>query len=442
MTPLESALSAWIAFHGELGVDMQAYLLPPATEKQVVAVEEKIGYRLPEDLRELYKIANGQWVMYDDDESLITVDGEARWAPLFGNYEFLTLDRALERYEFYLDMYTSEAEFNTKYYAANPDQHYEPTVWEVREGDAVDEAGWNPQWFTFAGSGANGYSVDMAPPRGGAPGQVVLHGADEWVLQVVGHSVTDMMEQAVTHLSPDEEHRYDYNERDGGYMANVFFNIDWRAELYIPEEQRETPAAYVEWMNEQSLADEEQREKLDLWLQGRNLSEEQRNSYMEWLSYMSIRNTPKMPPMSVIMEMQMQRLAQGELPDFSEVIDGIGAGMQPDEKTMDLREHAMSLATLHLRSDAMFSPFDISMTVDEAVALYHDYKFETGEWTQDEVNRIKKFEVDVKNLPVNIEDGFSMMSSTDSTLTVCTSSFDEETYKSTETCFDVDLTGL
>lgn len=218
----------------------------------------------------------------------------------------------------------------------------------------------DPNWFTFACSDANGCSVDMAPPRGGAPGQVVLHGADEWVLQVVGQSVTDMMEQAVTHLSTDE-YRYDYNERDGGYRASVFFNMVWRAEL----------------------------------------------------------------------------------PDIPEVITGFMAGLQSDEKARELREHAMNLVIVYSSSETIPTPFDIAMPVDEAVAPYHEYKFEIGEWTQDELSRMQKFEEDVKALPVNAEDGFiSMMSSSQSTLTVCTSSFDEETYKSTETCHDLDISGL
>jgi len=207
MSRLETALTAWIAFHAQLGVDVDAFFLPPASEAQIAEVEEQIGYRLPEDLRELYKITNGQWNTYDGDSSVLDVDRDQRWAPLFGNYDFLPLHEALEKYQFYLESYTSEKEFNKKYYAANPDKTYVPTVWEVREGDSVDEAGWNPSWFTFAGSDANTYSVDLSPPHGGNPGQVVLHGADEWILQVVGHSITDMMEQAVTHLSSDEEHR-------------------------------------------------------------------------------------------------------------------------------------------------------------------------------------------------------------------------------------------
>ena len=53
MTPLEYALVAWVTFNAELGVDMEATFLPPATEAEIVAVELEIGYRLPEDLREL-----------------------------------------------------------------------------------------------------------------------------------------------------------------------------------------------------------------------------------------------------------------------------------------------------------------------------------------------------------------------------------------------------
>lgn len=134
MTPLEYALSAWIAFHAELGVEIEATFLPPATEEQIVDVETEIGYRLPEDLRKLYLIANGQLGPYGDQK----LEGITRWAPLFGNNDFMSLDQAIGQYRSYLDMYQFDLNFRSKYNAANPDKKIEPIVWDVREGDPID----------------------------------------------------------------------------------------------------------------------------------------------------------------------------------------------------------------------------------------------------------------------------------------------------------------
>lgn len=439
MTPLEAALAAWIAFHFELGVDMEAYLLPPATEAQIVEVEEVIGYRLPDDLRELYKIANGQWYMFDDDINVLgDVDPDQRWAPLFGNYDFMPLQKALSRYEFYLDIYDSEIAFSTKYNQANSDKIIEPIVWEVRQSDAVDPAGWNPNWFTFAGSDANVYSVDLSPPRGGSPGQVVLHGADEYLLQVPGHSVTDLMEQAVVHLSADEPHRYQYEERDDLYMASVFFNMDWRGELYIPQEQSVMPPAYIAWADEQEHAQNLKHEQLVTWLQGRDLPAEQHNSLLQWYDMRLGYRFADSPPLSVIMKMQVQRISQGEMPHILEILNGIAHSVSSRMSSNMSPLYEMELASTLFTGSIMLSDFDLNLTSGEAMDLYHQFKFESGEWSQAEFNRVDALKIKLQKLPINTDDGFSM-SSDGSNLSICTSSFDEETFKSDDVCHEIDL---
>ena len=439
MSPLESALTAWIAFHAQLGVDIEAFLLPPATEAQIVEIEEQIGYRLPEDLRELYKIANGQWNMFDDDGAVLDVDPDKTWAPLFGNYDFMPLDKALRQYRLYLEIYTSEKEFNEKYYQANPDKTYIPTIWEVREGDAVDESGWNPDWFTFAGSDANSYAVDLSPPHGGNPGQVVLHGADEWVLQVVGQSVTDLMEQAVTHLSSEEEHRYQYSEKANGYMASLYFNMDWRAQLHIPQPQVEMPAAYTAWREEVRQSENVQREQLEVWLQGQNMPEEQRNSLMQWLSLTLLQSADSMPPRAVLMEMQQRSEAQGR--DSASISLETASQQRLDSRAIELQQHITALARVYLSMGMLGTSLNIGMSMEDAINLYHRYKLESSHWTEVELEHIKKLQQDVQNMQLEVT-GNLHISTVDTTLTVCTSSFDEETYKSTETCHDLDLSAL
>lgn len=438
MTPMESALAAWIAFHAELGVDMETFLLPPATESQLVAVEEVLGYQLPEDLRELYKIANGQWNMFDDDKNAIELVEGMRWAPLFGQHDFMPLEKALTQYQVYLDIYTSDIEFNTKYYAANPDKEFDPVLWEVRSGDPVDEAGWNPKWLTFAGSDANSYSVDMAPPRGGSPGQVVLHGADEYQLQVAGASVTDLMQQAVLHLTVDDEHRFQYNDDDGPYMANVFFNMDWRVAAHPPPEHNEMPAALVEWQHEQDLMRDEQRALLDAWLEGRGIVADQRNSLIQWFDFRFLSDQASSAPLSVVLQIQMQLIAEGKMPQLGAMADGVLDNLASGSDATPILRHAPNLAAAYYVGGSMTSSFGLNMPVEDAIHLFHEYKLASGDWSQRDYNSINALFEDVQQVPIGANNGFSM-DVNGAILSVCVSTFDEETYKSDEICHELDL---
>ena len=152
-------------------------------------------------------------------------------------------------------MYNSEKEFNEKYYKANPDETYHPNIWDVREGDPVDPLGWNPSWFAFAESNADNYSVDMNPPRGGSPGQVVEHGADVAKLSVVASSLADLLQEAALRLDPAEANRYDYSYATDMRRAAIYFDMDWRNQPFDPQAHRDsTPAVSAEheaWIDEQ-----------------------------------------------------------------------------------------------------------------------------------------------------------------------------------------------
>ncbi len=94
MSKIELALSAWIAFHAKIGINIEPTLMPPATEEDILTVEKAIGYRLPEDLRELYKLANGQYNPYDHAAQLdARLATDEPWAPFFGHFEFFTIGK-------------------------------------------------------------------------------------------------------------------------------------------------------------------------------------------------------------------------------------------------------------------------------------------------------------------------------------------------------------
>ncbi len=278
MTALETALAAWLAFLAELGVDLNPYLLPPATDAQIVTVEQEIGYRLPEDLRELYQIANGQMDQFDKEIGPTGCEsGAPRWAPLFGNYEFLPLQQAVEMWRIQNDIYD------------DPMFKEEDFSWEVRNGDPVDSKGWSRTWFVFAGSQSNHYSVDTRPPPAGTPGQVVVHGSDESRLQVVATSVTELMQQAARELDPFDEPRYHRSGSDNDCPETMYFDMDWRNEYQsmqeIQAEQEAYERSHQDWLDRHPLFVQWQQKQLDLrqrrskeftdWLRARGFNDEQ-----------------------------------------------------------------------------------------------------------------------------------------------------------------------
>lgn len=254
MSDLESAFIAWVAFHTSIGVDIKKSLLPPATEQQIKAVEEKIGYRLPSDLRDLYKIANGQLNPYDNAEQLL-VGENGSWAPFFGNFEFLSLKKALKKYRAYRDMHQDNGD----------------VIWEVREGDIIDSAGWTVNWFPFAATEYRGYSVDVAPPHGGVSGQIVTHGMGQYILSVAAPSLTDLLKQGSIKIGQSDSWKITRESVDD--IEIVQFDMDWRTSFYSEETANEDqpPQAYTAWIEELDALDREHTRQFKLWLNGKGI---------------------------------------------------------------------------------------------------------------------------------------------------------------------------
>jgi cell wall assembly regulator SMI1 len=172
------ALAAWLAFLASLGIDMQ--LNPPASAQQIAAAESEIGFRLPDDLRALYGVADGQ------REPFETVPGTGFTATgfFFGRYAFASLEEALTEYRSWREIHEEAgADFAATY------------DWtRARAGDPVHPDYWRPGWFPFAtDGGGNAYAVDLSPPPGGTYGQVIVIGRDEDERRVLAPSLTEFL---------------------------------------------------------------------------------------------------------------------------------------------------------------------------------------------------------------------------------------------------------
>lgn len=263
MSTLETAFAGWLAFLSSLSVDSGVVLNPPASSAEIEALETAIGYALPEELKALYRISNGQQDPYRVEPK------EGQYAVnLFGHYDFLSIDQALSSYQFQLDL---REELGTDL----------DTYITVREGDFVDRVNWQKGWFPIAGSDANQIAVDLNPPRGGTYGQLVNIGPDDDERAVLATSISEFFITATNNTANDkcaleygvpdtsnlhvpEEHRINLN----GYILHI--NAEWNypfyqdncAEIPVYEqpdyviESNALSARFIAWLAAQNIAED------------------------------------------------------------------------------------------------------------------------------------------------------------------------------------------
>lgn len=449
MTTFEAALAAWIAFHSELGVNIEATFMPPATESELVAAERAIGFSLPDDLRSLYKVANGQYDTYYSKALLEERLGPNEyWAPLFGYYQLLPLEQAVSRHIRELESRESRAEYIEKYNEANPkkplSEQYES--WDVREGDVVDPGGWNHSWFIFAEGNADNIAIDMNPPHGGVPGQIVEFGPDLAQLSVLGSSLINLLEVASYRLSPDEAGRYQRNAPDEESIGTVYFDIDWRNKPYDEQEYIASnpvfPEEYQQWQEDLERKSELRAQRFVDWLiqQGLDESDVFNVSNIQRSNLNYIVDFEDMPD-HVFQAMNAWSIARGSGP-FS-------TGPEPDDEAVEQAiwyRYLMGLASEVLSSTEEHSKH-ISSTIgdgllrEDAIELIHQYYLESRQWTAHRYETVKAFSKEVRNLNIVKvgEASNRLMEIVGTVLKICYSTFDSESYKSEDYCDRVDL---
>ncbi|WP_129840270.1 SMI1/KNR4 family protein [Streptomyces sp. RFCAC02] len=127
---------------------------PPATPAALDDAERRLGRRLPEDLRALYLVADGDGVDYDHHY-------------LFGD-AWLGLTGMVAAYGILDQVVSSPWELA-----------WDSVVFDADPPDTVRRCGAHPAWLPFAsGEDGNYLAVDLSPARDGRPGQVIRIGRD------------------------------------------------------------------------------------------------------------------------------------------------------------------------------------------------------------------------------------------------------------------------
>jgi cell wall assembly regulator SMI1 len=128
-------------------------LPPPATAAAIDEAEHHLGRRLPDDLRALYTIADGEGTGY--------LFRDNAWLPL----KSLVAEHA------------DSSEGERPWYGW--DLEWDAVVFDATPADTVRRCGDHPGWLRFATSEDGNYlAVDTAPARHGRPGQIVRTGRD------------------------------------------------------------------------------------------------------------------------------------------------------------------------------------------------------------------------------------------------------------------------
>jgi cell wall assembly regulator SMI1 len=131
-------------------------LPPPASAAAIAALEAKLGFALPDDVRAFYLAHDGG---PDDHESFIAAPGED-----YGR-ELLSIERIAGEWAIWKDLLDKGT------FEAN--DHGKPDP-------GVQQKWWIPQWVpvTYDGSG-NHHIIDVAPAAGGTVGQILSFWHDD-----------------------------------------------------------------------------------------------------------------------------------------------------------------------------------------------------------------------------------------------------------------------
>src|SRR5690606_12156798 len=157
----------------------------PATDEELLALEQQLNLTLPQEYKSFLKIHNGQ---DRDSEGLIDTE------------ELLSTERVLEEWTVWKDL-LDNGDFDDS--QSDPDE-------------GVKEDWWNPKWvpITYDGSG-NHYCLDLDPAPGGTSGQIIRMWHDSGERELLADSFAEWIED---YTDQWEEGVYMYSEDWGGII--------------------------------------------------------------------------------------------------------------------------------------------------------------------------------------------------------------------------------
>ena len=151
-------------------------LNPPASKNAIQDLERRVGFPLPDDLRQLLSLHDGQ---------------NEKGPPAFGLYSFCSINSMLDRYSV-----------------------HKSTPGDMRMDQSTDERiqpfYWHPGWLPVGYWEQSEMTVDLAPGEKGASGQVFILGQAGFAHHFVAPSLNDFLQVTMKKLKAAPDFVFDY----------------------------------------------------------------------------------------------------------------------------------------------------------------------------------------------------------------------------------------
>jgi cell wall assembly regulator SMI1 len=158
-----------------------------ATEEQIVALEEVLGIRLPDDMRQSYRVHNGT------DRTYLV-----QWGDLISLEEIAAQWQTFSEWQ-RDDGWGEGEEYTTEDIGWGYGASYEARVPDAEQprvtGEPIKPIWWNPLRIPVTDiSGADPIFVDLDPAEGGVRGQIISYSHEVGPLRVLASSWSEWLE--------------------------------------------------------------------------------------------------------------------------------------------------------------------------------------------------------------------------------------------------------
>ncbi|WP_264741247.1 SMI1/KNR4 family protein [Cytobacillus firmus] len=168
----------------------------PATKAEIAKAEQKMRVKLPNSLKELLLIHNGQRNEYPEQRF--------EYLGAIGNYDLLTLDEIVYTWETMKELLDNKT--------------FEDFEEVVAVGPVKKGAWWNPRWISIATNGmGDDICIDLDPAEGGTEGQIITFWHDWEERKVISRSLEEWFGEITKCL---EDGTYKLIEEDGELVFN------------------------------------------------------------------------------------------------------------------------------------------------------------------------------------------------------------------------------
>ena len=168
-TQLNALVKKYPAAAEELGLSFE--LNAGTSEADFAELEQTLGYALPEEFKELYRVANGE----------TDTDG------VFAGEEWLSIERIIDEYNVWNQLYQED---DGSDFGCDPeDAGIKPDFW------------WNPKWISLTADGSgNSKMIDLDPSEQGTAGQIIQMWHDDAAREKVADSLREFLQNYVRDL--------------------------------------------------------------------------------------------------------------------------------------------------------------------------------------------------------------------------------------------------